>query len=109
MKYLRYLLDYFHGDVRLALAGYNAGEGNVVKHGGIPPFRETQRYVPSVLAYTNTVGAILHGGPRAAVNIRPLIRNTFVRHAITIGGFSSKPPHDSGPSTQAIANRLARI
>ena len=49
--YLAYLLKYFKGDVRLALAGYNAGEGAVKKHGfRIPPYPETQAYVPAVLA-----------------------------------------------------------
>lgn len=44
--YLRWLLDYFHNDVQLALAGYNAGEGAVVKYKNtIPPYDETQRYV----------------------------------------------------------------
>lgn len=48
-RYLRYLLDYFKGDVKLALAGYNAGEGAVNKYGGrIPPYRETQDYVAKI-------------------------------------------------------------
>ncbi|MBV9928221.1 MAG: lytic transglycosylase domain-containing protein [Acidobacteria bacterium] len=45
VKYVRLLLDMFDGDVRLALAGYNAGEGAVQKYGGVPPYRETQEYV----------------------------------------------------------------
>jgi soluble lytic murein transglycosylase-like protein len=44
-RYVRFLLDLFDGDVRLALAGYNAGEGAVMKYGGVPPYSETQEYV----------------------------------------------------------------
>lgn len=45
-RYMRFLLDSFDGDVELALAGYNAGEGAVLKYGRrIPPYRETQEYV----------------------------------------------------------------
>jgi soluble lytic murein transglycosylase-like protein len=46
VKYMRFLLNLFDGDVRLALAGYNAGEGAVLKYGrSVPPYRETQEYV----------------------------------------------------------------
>ena len=45
-RYMRFLLDQFEGNVELALAGYNAGEGAVMKYGyRIPPYRETQEYV----------------------------------------------------------------
>lgn len=48
-RYLRLLLDTFNDDVSLALAAYNAGEGNVKKYGGqIPPFPETIKYVSQV-------------------------------------------------------------
>jgi soluble lytic murein transglycosylase-like protein len=48
VKYLRRLLDLHRGNVRLALASYNAGATNVTQYGGVPPFPETQRYVKEV-------------------------------------------------------------
>ena len=50
VAYLEWLMEEFDGDPVLALAGYNAGEGAVRKHGGVPPFAETRDYVPKVLA-----------------------------------------------------------
>ncbi|NJD37822.1 MAG: lytic transglycosylase domain-containing protein [Geobacter sp.] len=51
VRYLKFLLDTFKGDVSLALAAYNAGLSNVAKYGGIPPFEETRTYVSRVLAF----------------------------------------------------------
>jgi len=56
VKYMRWLLDKFGGDVALALAGYNAGEGAVMKYGNqIPPYRETQEYVRRISARYNSI------------------------------------------------------
>jgi hypothetical protein len=56
VKYMRWLLDTFGGDVVLALAGYNAGEGAVMKYGWrVPPYRETQEYVRRITARYNSI------------------------------------------------------
>ena len=49
MAYVRWLLSFFQGDLKLSLAGYNAGEHAVEKYLGIPPYRETQNYVRKVI------------------------------------------------------------
>ena len=50
VKYISYLSRLFNNDPRLVAAGYNAGEGAVMKYKGIPPYRETQNYAPAVVA-----------------------------------------------------------
>lgn len=60
VQYLAFLLKRFNGDTRLAAAGYNAGEGAVDRHGGVPPYAETQVYVERV--------GLLHARYRAAMD-----------------------------------------
>lgn len=54
VKYLRRLLERYEGDVRLALAAYNAGEGAVDRYGEIPPYRETRDYVERISSWYPT-------------------------------------------------------
>jgi soluble lytic murein transglycosylase-like protein len=71
-KYLRYLLDRF-GDQRTALAAYNAGEGNVERFGGIPPFPETINYLQRVSYGTRSYRQRVHNRYVASVRMRSAI------------------------------------
>jgi len=51
VRYLRVLANTFNGDLALTVAAYNAGEGAVIRNGGIPPYPETQDYVVRVIGY----------------------------------------------------------
>ena len=51
VRYLRILANMFNGDIQLTIAAYNAGEGAVIRCGGIPPYEETQKYVTKVLTF----------------------------------------------------------
>ncbi|MBI5584988.1 MAG: lytic transglycosylase domain-containing protein [Deltaproteobacteria bacterium] len=51
VRYLRGLLDIFEGDKHLALAAYNAGPNRVHQHRGVPPFKDTKKYLTRVLRY----------------------------------------------------------
>jgi hypothetical protein len=65
-QYLRILLDLFQGDLDLALAGYNAGENAVRRYGGIPPYRETRRYVGKVRSLLATDSSTTSAASEAA-------------------------------------------
>jgi hypothetical protein len=64
VKYLRWLMDTFQGDLTRVVAAYNAGENNVAKYRGVPPFAETRAYVPRVLELYNK--RLVQADPRAA-------------------------------------------
>jgi hypothetical protein len=89
-KYLRYLLDYFKGDLTKTVAAYNAGEGAVDRHGGIPPFAETRAYVPRVLDLYNK--KLVQPDPKASGAMALLKKGR--------GGFlvDEKPAKEGGPT-----------
>ncbi|MDA8747648.1 lytic transglycosylase domain-containing protein [Litoreibacter sp.] len=63
VAYLDWLMKEFNGDPILALAGYNAGEGAVRSHNGVPPYAETRAYVPKVLAAWRVARSICQTPP----------------------------------------------
>lgn len=94
VRYMRWLLDTFNGDVALALAGYNAGEGAVMKYGwSIPPYRETQEYVRRISARYNTISdpQYVHSARRVSPALAAKLENkesrpltVFEPNALTI-------------------------
>lgn len=70
VRYLRWLLDAFEGNADLAVAAYNAGEGNVWKYSGVPPFRETINYIKRIAGHirgaTQTAVASVSAGVAAS-------------------------------------------
>ncbi len=75
LSYVRWLLSYYQGDVKLALAAYNAGEGTVDKYKGIPPYKETRLYVQKVVAL---YGRTTHPFDNKAGRISPMLGKKIV-------------------------------
>jgi hypothetical protein len=71
VKHLRAMMDRFRNNVPLALAAYNAGERAVIRHRGIPPYRETRQYVKRILRRLDDDGAktlhIVNASPRGLI------------------------------------------
>lgn len=123
-KYLSWLLKRFNGNTQLAVAAYNAGEGNVDKYGGVPPFRETQDYVRRVTSryqnlYSSSLGStsnsnaantqvIAQSANYTSSNAEPVTApKQYNRQIITLadGTFTDAP----GTYTSTNATASARI
>jgi soluble lytic murein transglycosylase-like protein len=94
VKYMRWLLNTFGGDVALALAGYNAGEGAVMKYGNqIPPYRETQEYVRRISARYSSI---------SNPNIAKVVRKVSTVQAVKLEQKESAPLTNYEQSVTAI-------
>jgi hypothetical protein len=75
-EYMDHLASLFNNDYRLMLAGYNAGEGNVTKYGGVPPFPETQNYVNVIMSNAAAQPVPVSGAVMAASMTLPSVDYT---------------------------------
>jgi hypothetical protein len=99
VKYLRYLIDRYEGNLSLALAAYNSGETAVKKWGTIPPFKETQDYVQKILR-------IYNGGGTAPANY--VTRYTTIYMGYAADGSLIVTDNPSGKQSAKFKRRIGK-
>jgi len=111
-KYLRQMLDTFGGDLKKAVAAYNAGPGNVKKYGGIPPFKETQHYVPAVLAHAekfNNGAPITVSGSSAVASVQVQPPTQKIDYNLVIDAIHSADVMTQAAMSLAITSNIQPI
>lgn len=98
-KYLRWLMDYYKDDLTRVVAAYNAGEGAVDRHRGIPPYAETRAYVPRVMELFQK--RLVQPDPKAAGSMELLKKGR--------GGFQVNEAPLSAGEAQAVVRKATPI
>jgi len=98
VRHLRRLLDRFHGNIPLAVAAYNAGEQTVINYHGVPPYRETRRYVAKILRRINYRGvAVIYGSSNRRVVTTESTMKPQIRPAVYVAPTRSEPRREAEP------------
>ncbi|MBX7143827.1 MAG: lytic transglycosylase domain-containing protein [Oligoflexia bacterium] len=79
-RYLASLLSNYRGDLKLALAAYNAGPGAVEQYGGVPPYEETRQYIETVMALRTRYAAARNNTKAAGLFSKKASPSSHVRH-----------------------------
>lgn len=108
VRHLRTLMDRYRGNLPLVLAAYNAGEQAVTVYRGVPPYRETRRYVSRILRRIGRPDLVPRYGRRVSEVERPavVIPVSHVEAAVTYAAAAPTPPRSAGAERQYLEREL---
>jgi len=106
VRHLRGLMDRYHGNLPLVLAAYNAGEQAVMAYGGVPPYRETRRYVSRILrriGRADLVPRVSSVSPHVVPHVVPVATTSRIDPGFTWAVASPSPSPTPSPSSPRSA------
>ncbi|MDO4997318.1 MAG: lytic transglycosylase domain-containing protein [Neisseria sp.] len=105
-RYLRYLTKYFKGNLDLILAGYNAGEGAVLKYKGVPPYRETREYVKNVkYRYARLSGNAAYAANPQTMQSAKAEPHAVASASVTVNSSKNEEANQAQQTTQVVLKR----
>src|SRR2546425_8637207 len=110
VRHLRGLMDRYHGNLPLVLAAYNAGEQAVMAYGGVPPYRETRRYVSRILrriGRADLVPRVSSGSPHVVPHVVPVATTSRIDPGFTWAVASPSPSPTPSPTPSPSSPRSA--
>jgi len=110
VRHLRGLMDRYHGNLPLVLAAYNAGEQAVMAYGGVPPYRETRRYVSRILrriGRADLVPRVSSVSPHVVPRVVPVATTNRIDPGFTWAVASPSPTPSPSPSPSPSSPRSA--